>query len=739
MKLFWRIIKRDGLFILIIFSVIILFFNKIVFQDQIYIPGDFLRSDTINLNLPLKYTLYQNLQAHKIPFWTDKIFNGFPLFAEGQIGFFYPFNVLPALLFSFVKTYNLSIVLNFFWAALGMFFLARSFRLNSVSSLISSITFSLSSFFVCHITHHGILATSAWLPFLFLSFKKYVQTEKYQYLILTSIIIGIETLTGYFQLIFYSVFIIFIFFLFYKKSIKMSFGKLIFSYSLSLFLGLLLGAIQILPTLELVNQSTRQKGLSHIALDSLPYNPRNLISFIFPYIFGDPGLGTYPRFGGSWGMFWENTGYVGLITLVLAAFSLKIVKKNKTILWLWMLFFISIFLALGKYGPLFWIYYLPGFNMFRVTGRFLLFVVFFISLIAGFGLDYIGKELKNIRLKISFYIIIFFSLVIDLFLFGYSYNPVTRASLILEKPPIVKYLEKKMDDGKIFSVAAFLTYDEINKNGWRNNLSAILNHKNALDPNINMIWNIGNFEGYPGLFLQRNETFRNLIYQGISLKKDKIKISPTSLKLLGLANTKFLVSAFELEGVGMTKINEFGQGEITYKLYKNDLYRPLGILIDSYRSVNNYEVFNDLAQEKFKPEKELLLEVWLINNPKNGNNSFLKEKVEMEQQTESNFNFNIISNTTKWLLFQESYYPGWQAYINGRETVIYPADGMFMAVLVPKGFSKVEFIYRPVSLYIGAVISITTLLVMSTFLILKKNLAKFFDGNLDPTLFVISN
>lgn len=59
----------------------------------------------------------------------------------------------------------------------------------------------------------------------------------------------------------------------------------------------------------------------------------------------------------------------------------------------------------------------------------------------------------------------------------------------------------------------------------------------------------------------------------------------------------------------MTKINEFGQGEITYKLYKNDLYRPLGILIDSYRSVNNYEVFNDLAQEKFKPEKELLLEV----------------------------------------------------------------------------------------------------------------------------------
>ena len=519
----------------------------------------------------------------------------------------------------------------------------------------------------------------------------------------------------------------------------MSFGKLIFSYSLSLFLGLLLGAIQILPTLELVNQSTRQKGLSHIALDSLPYNPRNLISFIFPYIFGDPGLGTYPRFGGSWGMFWENTGYVGLITLVLAAFSLKIVKKNKTILWLWMLFFISIFLALGKYGPLFWIYYLPGFNMFRVTGRFLLFVVFFISLIAGFGLDYIGKELKNIRLKISFYIIIFFSLVIDLFLFGYSYNPVTRASLILEKPPIVKYLEKKMDDGKIFSVAAFLTYDEINKNGWRNNLSAILNHKNALDPNINMIWNIGNFEGYPGLFLQRNETFRNLIYQGISLKKDKIKISPTSLKLLGLANTKFLVSAFELEGVGMTKINEFGQGEITYKLYKNDLYRPLGILIDSYRSVNNYEVFNDLAQEKFKPEKELLLEVWLINNPKSGNNSFLKEKVEMEQQTESNFNFNIISNTTKWLLFQESYYPGWQAYINGRETVIYPADGMFMAVLVPKGFSKVEFIYRPVSLYIGAVISITTLLVMSTFLILKKNLAKFFDGNLDPTLFVISN
>lgn len=97
-----------------IFIILLLFFNKILFFNQIHITGDFLRSDILHQNLSFKYLLYQRWGAGKIPFWTKDIFAGYPIFAEGQMGFFYPVYFLPALIFPFFTAYNLSLFLTFF-------------------------------------------------------------------------------------------------------------------------------------------------------------------------------------------------------------------------------------------------------------------------------------------------------------------------------------------------------------------------------------------------------------------------------------------------------------------------------------------------------------------------------------------------------------------------------------------------------------------------------------------------
>jgi hypothetical protein len=720
---------RNLLSISIILITLVVFFNKIIFFNQIYTTGDFLRSDTLHQNLPFKYTLYQSLRKGQFPLWTNQIFNGFPLLAEGQTGTFYPFNLIPFLLLPFVTAYNLSIFLNFVWAALGMFFLARSFGLKSFPSLISSISFALSSLFVLHITHHNIVSSACWLPFLFLSFKKLLETEKIRYLISTSVIITFTIFAGSFQIIFYMLFLAFFFFLFYSRSFRLNTKKFIFFYFLTIFLGLLLSSIQLLPTLELIRNSTRQAGLGNIAFDSLPYHPRNLITFIFPYVFGDPGGGTYPHFGGSWGMFWENTAYVGLITLALAVLTLiflikdkvsnltTIVVKNVTeIKSLWFFLVVTVLLALGKYGPFFWIYYLPGFNMFRVTARFLLFVVFSLSLLAGFGLELVCQKIKNFYLKTTINLFVLLVLLIDLFLFGYNYNPTAKAELILGKPPAAKFLEKQLGKAeRIFSVVDFLTYDEINKNGWRNNLKENLNHKNSLGPNINMLWGIENSDGYSGLFLQRNEIFKNIIYQGISLNDNKIEISPNSLKLLGLANTKFLISAFDIFGEGVEKINKFAESSKTYKVYKNNFYLPKGILIDDFKSGERRTIFSRLSSDEFDPKNELLLEAFPIQTiEKNSVNPSVTKKIKLKENKDEYFVFDITTDSSQYFLFQETNYPGWVAYVNGKETPIYPADGMFMAVRLPKGQSILEFVYQPGSFYLGACILIFTLLVLIT-------------------------
>jgi len=735
---------KNFLSLLFILGVLVVFFNKILFFNQIFVTGDFLRSDILHQNLPLKWVLYQSWRSGKIPFWTDKIFAGYPLLAEGQMGFFYPLNFLPALIFPFVTAYNLSIFLNFLVAAWGMFFLAKSFGLRYFSSLFSAIAFSLSSFFVLHIVHQNIIATACWLPFLFLSLKKLLETEKIRYLILTSLVIALIIFAGSFQIAFYTLFLTFIFFLIsllhqsddsvidgrqrhYQKSLTTRHRpviRFIIFYFLAVFLGLLLSSIQLFPTLELIKNSTRQAGLGNIALDSLPYHPRNLITFIFPYIFGDPGQATYPHFGESWGMFWENAAYLGLVSLLLAVLSMKDCllgrqSFRKSVPGLWLIFIISILLALGKYGPFFFLYYLPGFNLFRVTARFLVFAVFALALLAGFGLELVNvslftseefRQLADQRRRCVKTVVNFFALLlllVDLFWFGYHYNPTASSAAVLAKPEAAKFLEKELKIGeRIFSVGDFLTYDEINKSGWRNNLKDNLNHKNSLGANLNLLWGIENFDGYTGLFLARNEAFKNLIYQGIKVEKDKIEIGANSLKLLGLANVRYLISAFDLEGPGIKKIRAFGQDGKTYKIYKNDFYLPKGILIEKYQSADLVLIFNRLAEENFLAKEELLLEAFpLTGFTEDGSGQVFENKVRLKRAGAGEFVFLVENPKPAWFLLQESFYPGWRAYINDKETTIYPADGMFMTVLVGRGRWEGRFVYQQMLFYLGVFLS----------------------------------
>ena len=76
------------------------------------------------------------------------------------------------------------------------------------------------------------------------------------------------------------------------------------------------------------------------------------------------------------------------------------------------------------------------------------------------------------------------------------------------------------------------------------------------------------------------------------------------------------------------------------------------------------------------------------------------------------------------LVLADSFYPGWNAYVNGRQEKIYRANLFFRAVRLSAGTHTVQFRYEPRSFAIGSAVSIITLLfivAISILLYLRKH------------------
>jgi hypothetical protein len=66
-----------------------------------------------------------------------------------------------------------------------------------------------------------------------------------------------------------------------------------------------------------------------------------------------------------------------------------------------------------------------------------------------------------------------------------------------------------------------------------------------------------------------------------------------------------------------------------------------------------------------------------------------------------------------FLVFSDTYRPGWSASVDGRLTPILRAQTAFRAVRVPAGKHRVLFFYRPASLRVGAAVSLLALAILA--------------------------
>ncbi len=646
---------------------------------------DYGRSDIWHFNLPLKFFFSQALKDGYFPFWAKDVGTGFPLLAEGQVGMFSIYNLIAFKFLDPILAFNLGFLVTILTAASGMYLFGKLIKLSKLTSLFAATIFSLSGIFFTHIVHYNLIQAISFLPWEFFLIEKFLQSNKKGWLWVYSICLGLQLFAGFPQVFLISMIGIAIYFVcrLVSQNNQQGFLKSTITVLAFSILGVVIASPQLLPTWELVKVSGKSDGLVVSILAQFPFHPKNLLNFINPYIFGDPRTGSYPPFSSNWGVFWETTGYFGLVPFLLSFLSLFYLKKSllkKTFL---LMAFISLVLLLGKYTPFFFLFQLPPLSFFRLPARFIILFVFALTVLSALVLEKVAKRSQLLALIITLVSII------DIGFFAVTYNPIINAKNLLQEPESVKVLRVDKSWFRIYSVIPGEEWNKIYLSyGWKN-MDKYINFRNALDPNQNMYWNVPSVTSYNAIKTRRQEIYEGLI-AGEFVKKDgQIKFSSTSARLLSLAGVKYIISPKKIETERLNEIFSTS-GEPKFYIYQNPTAMPHAYLTTDYEIASS---LTDLVQKTITTTGDIAVIEKEINLQSKGKvtglvNVITDDNRQVVIQTTNN-------ETDSLLILSDSYYPAWKAYIDGKETEILATNINQRSVILPKGNHTTVFKYFP--------------------------------------------
>lgn len=714
----------------------LLFFLSFIFFARLFLPQlslfftpDLGRSDVFHYNLAKKFLLSQALKDGKLPLWTDKIGTGVSLIGEGQIGSYNLFNLILFYLFPLVPAFNLSYVLFTALALFGVFALARFLKFSRFAALLAAFVFAFSGFFIFHLTHSNIFAASSFLPWIFLFALKVFSLRRLIDILLLTLFLSQQIFIGHIQITFITLIGLILFLVFFSIENKSFANKPLRGILLVLLatcFGILLASIHLFPLIELKNLSVRNKGLSFEQATSNSLNPKMLLTFIYPFIFGNPVNATYPLYKtGNWDIFWEKIGFLGPLPLIFAGLGLfsKKIRSDKYCKSFCLLLISATFLSLGKYSPLFFLYFLPPFNFFQVPARFIILMIFSLSLLGAYGAEEFFRKIKDrvdeagiISLKIGL-------LLLTVFLawqIAFFYHPIVPAEIIQEKPESAVFLENKL--GRIYQTGAGWPYlQELLNNGWQE-IDYYLFANNSLDANANILYGMPQVNIYDSVLTQRQEEVQSVLQSEAVADVDNLTATASAVhkKFLSLTNSRFLISPFKFIDPSLPLVKTVlpaKQNWQPFYIYENLNVLPRARLVNKYQVAKNLKESSQLMRlDDFNPQTTVILE----NNLQEKFAALNRQEVVFLKDTSEKLLIETNAESKAVLVLADSYYPGWQASIDGKKTEIHPANINQRAIIVPEGKHKIQLVYAPKSFKLGALISGFSFIIW--FLLLITNL-----------------
>jgi len=247
----------------------------------------FLYADLGNASLAFRMFYADRLGAGESPLWLPNIFCGYYLHGDGQVGMYHPLHWLQYRLLPFEVAFALECLLSYPMALAGMFLFLRSLHVPRAAALVGGIAFGFSSYLLVRYTHVNVVAVLAHVPWLLWlathSARGLSVRRRRGAWVGIALMTASQVLLGYPGAVVFSIGALGLYAILLGTETR-SIRPLV-SFAAASSLGILIGAVQFLPTLDLFAESLRV-DTSWAERTAQSLHPWNLLQLIAPYLYG---------------------------------------------------------------------------------------------------------------------------------------------------------------------------------------------------------------------------------------------------------------------------------------------------------------------------------------------------------------------------------------------------------------------------------------------------------------------
>lgn len=714
-----------------LFFVVIFLWNNL-FNGAVNFTPTVGTNDYMDMNVPYRKFYNDTILKGKIPLWSSEISSGYPIMASSEIGSLNPLNLLTVKMDP-LTSYAVSLAISYSMIFIFSYLYLRQLKISPEIALFGGVVSAYSGYAANQIMHLGWLNAYAYFIGELYLVEKHVRSNKFIYILLNSLLLGLSILGGHPQIVIYSQLIVYPYWLarWWLRGQQFSNGQnqeepiekkqrrsgLFFIIGIIIYtiLGLGIGAGQLLPSYEFTTNSTRSGGLNEASASYYSLELKDLYTLIKPFVYYSNEHSVEGFRANGWPAD-EKYIYTGIIPIILALSAIILARKN-VFAWIFAAVFIFAWLfALGNKTVFVVLLKIPPISFFRIPYRISFLMSLSVAVLSVMGLQAIMRqrvfEKVNTLVKKGLVIILVLFVFFDLRMHAKELYPEVDGRTWYQTPQSVSYLKENLVNQERVTEEAYFNmsfpYFVNNPTLW-DDRQVHKNLRNALPIFLNLLYDIPKntpAANSGGLKVARYDELESVVFfEGFDYKENgKIEARDSYLFLNRIMGVRYILSnkLFQTYVTSLVKKIDFNDSQAPVYIYEFFDYFPRQFMVPRAENEDPEKIKKHLIDVDFEPLQKIYVEKdpeWGAEGGYSANSHFIKyEDTEVVIKAQA--------SGDGFLFLSDTYYPGWRAWVDGNETEILRANYAFRAVKVPQGEHEVVFKYQPDSVKWGVAISL---------------------------------